>query len=102
MSGSFPIPVILRAHPFRAGSTILAVGRPIIVAAEPHSEAALVVNEEAIGWVVPPEDPDQLANAIRLAASDRAATAQKGRRAATAAEKTIARMPRRPLSGSHP
>ena len=65
---------------------LLAVGRAIIVAAEPHSEAALVVNEEAIGWVVPSEDPAQLANAIRLAASDRAATAQKGRRAAAAAE----------------
>lgn len=65
---------------------LLAVGRAIIVAAEPHSEAALVVNEEAIGWVVPSEDPDQLANAIRLAASDRAATVQKGRRAAAAAE----------------
>jgi colanic acid biosynthesis glycosyl transferase WcaI len=66
---------------------LLAVGRAIIVAAEPHSEAALVVDEEAIGWVVPPEDPGQLANAIRLAASDRTATMQKGRRAAEAAEK---------------
>jgi glycosyltransferase involved in cell wall biosynthesis len=66
---------------------LLAVGRAIIVAAEPHSEAALVVNEEAIGWIVPPEDPHQLANAIRLAASDRTATMQKGRRAAEAAEK---------------
>jgi glycosyltransferase involved in cell wall biosynthesis len=66
---------------------LLAVGRAIIVAAEPHAEAALVVNEEAIGWVVPPEDPHQLANAIRLAASDRAATMQKGRRAAAAAAK---------------
>lgn len=66
---------------------LLAVGRAIIVAAEPHSEAALVVDEEAIGWVVPPEDPRQLANAIRVAASDRTATFQKGRRAAEAAEK---------------
>lgn len=66
---------------------LLAVGRAIIVAAEPHSEAALVVNEEAIGWAVTPEDPVQLANVIRLAASDRAATAQMGRRAAVAAEK---------------
>jgi glycosyltransferase involved in cell wall biosynthesis len=66
---------------------LLAVGRALIVAAEPHSEAALVVNEEAIGWAVPPEDPYQLASAIRLAASDRAATVQKGRRAAVAAAK---------------
>jgi glycosyltransferase involved in cell wall biosynthesis len=66
---------------------LLAVGRAIVVAGEPNSEAALVVGEEAIGWVVAPEDPHQLANAIRLAASDRAATVQMGRRAAAAAEK---------------
>jgi colanic acid biosynthesis glycosyl transferase WcaI len=66
---------------------LLAVGRAIIVAAEPHSEAALVVDEEAIGWTVPPEDPLALANAIRLAASDRGATIQKGQRAAVAAGK---------------
>ncbi len=65
----------------------LAVGRAVIVAAEPHSEAALVVNEEKIGWVVPPENPQALADAILLAATDREATAQMGRRAAHAAEK---------------
>jgi glycosyltransferase involved in cell wall biosynthesis len=65
----------------------LAVGRAVIVAAEPHSEAALVVKEEEIGWVVPPEDPRALADAILQAASDRAATEQKGRRAAVTAEK---------------
>jgi glycosyltransferase involved in cell wall biosynthesis len=65
----------------------LAVGRAVIVAAEPHSEASLVVNEEEIGWVVPPEDPQALADAILLAAADRGAIAQMGRRAAHAAEK---------------
>ncbi|MBR1249292.1 glycosyltransferase family 4 protein [Bradyrhizobium sp. AUGA SZCCT0169] len=66
---------------------LMAVGRAIIVAAEPHAEASLVVNEDAIGWAVPPEDPVLLANAIRLAAADRAATLKMGRRAATTAEK---------------
>jgi colanic acid biosynthesis glycosyl transferase WcaI len=66
---------------------LLAVGRPVIVAAEAHSEAAIELDEEAIGWVVPPEDPPQLARAIMEAASDRSATAQKGRRAAVVAEK---------------
>jgi glycosyltransferase involved in cell wall biosynthesis len=65
----------------------LAVGRAVIVAAEPHSEPSLVVDEEAIGWVVPPEDPRALADAILLAASDRASVVEKGRRAAVAAEK---------------
>jgi colanic acid biosynthesis glycosyl transferase WcaI len=66
---------------------LLAVGRAIIVAAEPQSEAALVVEEEGIGWVVAPEDPRSLVKAIRSAAADRAETERKGRRAATTAQK---------------
>jgi colanic acid biosynthesis glycosyl transferase WcaI len=66
---------------------LLAIGRPIIVAAESCSEAAMVIREENIGWVVPPEDPRQLADTIRLAASDREATIRKGHRAAEAARK---------------
>jgi glycosyltransferase involved in cell wall biosynthesis len=66
---------------------LMAVGRAIIVAAEPQSEAARVVEEEGIGWVVPPEDPAGLADAIRRAASDRDDTLAKGRRAARAAAK---------------
>jgi colanic acid biosynthesis glycosyl transferase WcaI len=65
---------------------LLAVGREIIVAAEANSEAALVVIEEQIGWVVPPEDPHELAQAVRLAAADLAATTQMSRRAALAAQ----------------
>ena len=37
--------------------------------------------------MVPPEDPRQLADTIRLAASDRKATIRKGHRAAEAAKK---------------
>jgi glycosyltransferase involved in cell wall biosynthesis len=66
---------------------LLAVGRPTIVAAETNSEAALMVKEEDIGWVVRPEDPRDLAEAIRSAASDRAETLSKGRRAALAAQR---------------
>lgn len=66
---------------------ILAVGRPIIVASEVSSEGALVLNEEAIGWVVPPENPAELARVIREASRDRQATKYKGIRAAAVAEK---------------
>jgi glycosyltransferase involved in cell wall biosynthesis len=66
---------------------ILAVGRPVIVAAEANSEGALVLSEEAIGWVVPPENPIELARAIREGARDRSATAEKGIRAAGVAQK---------------
>ncbi|MET4445551.1 colanic acid biosynthesis glycosyl transferase WcaI [Bradyrhizobium sp. GM2.2] len=66
---------------------LLAVGRPIIVCSESHSEAAIVLSEEGIGWVVPPEEPAQLAKAIADAAADRAGTAAKGHQAAVVAAK---------------
>jgi glycosyltransferase involved in cell wall biosynthesis len=65
----------------------LAVGRAVIVGTEPNTEAGLAVTEEDIGWVVPPEDPERLAQAISEAASDRAATLERGRMAAVAALK---------------
>lgn len=66
---------------------LLAVGRAVIVGTEPNSEAGLAVAEEDIGWVVPPEDSIGLAQAISEAASDRAATLERGRKAAIAALK---------------
>ena len=66
---------------------LLAIGRPVIVTAEPFSEAALILTEENIGWVAGPEDPAALANAIRSAASDPAESQAKGQRAAHAAAK---------------
>ena len=66
---------------------LLAIGRAIIVTAEPNTEAALVIGEEKIGWVVPPEEPAALAEAIARAALDRADVIDKGRRAAAAAAK---------------
>lgn len=65
----------------------LAVGRAVIVGTEPNAEAGLAVAEENIGWVVPPEDPGKLAQAISEAASDREATLERGRLAAVAALK---------------
>ena len=43
---------------------LLAVGRPVIICSEPDAEAALLVREEEIGWVVPPENADAIAKAI--------------------------------------
>jgi len=64
---------------------LLAVGRPIIVASEANSEAALMLRENDIGWVVRPEDALDLSEAILSAATDRAETLAKGRRAVLAA-----------------
>lgn len=44
---------------------ILAVGRPVIVAAEPTSETAQIVERTGCGLVVPPGRPELLAEAIR-------------------------------------
>jgi colanic acid biosynthesis glycosyl transferase WcaI len=66
---------------------LLAVGRPIIVAAETDSEAALMLKEQNIGWVARPEDPADLASAIRSAAANPEETLAKGRRAALAAQR---------------
>jgi colanic acid biosynthesis glycosyl transferase WcaI len=66
---------------------LLAVGRPVVVASEANSEGALVLGEQTIGWVVPPEDSVELARVIREAAGDRQATTEKGMRAASVAYK---------------
>ncbi len=44
---------------------ILAVGRPVIAAADPESETAQVVERSGCGIVVPPGRPELLARAIR-------------------------------------
>jgi colanic acid biosynthesis glycosyl transferase WcaI len=46
---------------------VLAVGRPVIAAAEADSETAKVVGDVGAGVVVPPGRPEQLAAAIRRA-----------------------------------
>jgi len=44
---------------------ILAVGRPVIAAADPESETAQVVERVGCGIVIPPGRPELLARAIR-------------------------------------
>jgi colanic acid biosynthesis glycosyl transferase WcaI len=44
---------------------VLSVGRPVLVAADPESETARIVEEVGCGLVVPPDRPDRLAGAIR-------------------------------------
>ncbi len=64
---------------------LLAVGRPVVICSEPDAEAAILVREEGVGWVVPPENADAIAQAISSAASATAATMEKGRRATVVA-----------------
>jgi glycosyltransferase involved in cell wall biosynthesis len=66
---------------------LLAIGRPIIMCSEPDAEAAILMREENIGWVTPPEDPEALAQVISAAASAVAETSDKGHRAALVASR---------------
>jgi glycosyltransferase involved in cell wall biosynthesis len=48
---------------------LLAIGRPVILVAEPDAEAALTVIEHDVGWVVEPGNANELAKAVGLAAN---------------------------------
>jgi colanic acid biosynthesis glycosyl transferase WcaI len=43
---------------------IMAAGKPIIAVADSDSELALTVQEEGVGWIVPPAQPDRLVATI--------------------------------------
>jgi glycosyltransferase involved in cell wall biosynthesis len=60
---------------------ILAAGRPVIVAADPDSETARVVETEECGIVVPPGRPEVLAQVIRAAHDGELDLEGMGRRA---------------------
>lgn len=45
--------------------TYMAAGRPILAAIHPMSEAAILMREAQAGFIVPPEDPQRLADAVR-------------------------------------
>jgi colanic acid biosynthesis glycosyl transferase WcaI len=60
---------------------ILAVGRPVIAAADAESETAQVVRDSGAGVVVPPGRPELLARAIRKAYDGGMELEEMGRRA---------------------
>jgi glycosyltransferase involved in cell wall biosynthesis len=60
---------------------VLAAGKPIIAMSDPQAELALLICEERVGWVVPPDDADRLCDAILAACRDRGALASMAVRA---------------------
>lgn len=70
---------------------LMAAGKPVIAAVDDDSEPALVVREEAIGWVVPAGRGDQMVTAILEAKSDKQRLVGMGRRARRAAEARYSR-----------
>jgi glycosyltransferase involved in cell wall biosynthesis len=84
LAGSDALLVPLSAHPTFASFVpsklidYLAVGRPVILSAS--GEAARLLERSGGGVVVPPEDPDELAAAIRWLAEHPHEAAEMGRR----------------------
>jgi len=70
---------------------ILAVGRPVIAAAEEDSETARLVKEVGCGVVIGPGDPAKLAETIRTMASRRADLSEMGQRGRAYAESSADR-----------
>jgi len=66
---------------------ILAAGRPVLVVADRRSDAARIVLESGCGLSADPDDPAEVAQAIRRLVSDRAALVEMGRCAREAAQK---------------
>ncbi len=68
----------------------MAAGKPIIAITEPESELALVVNEEQIGWVIPPDQPAKLAEVLLNVQMQLDRLLQMGIRARAVAEEKYA------------
>lgn len=60
---------------------IFAAGKPVIGAVDDDSEFAMVVREENLGWIISPNQPGNMVEAIREARADRARLDEMGRRA---------------------
>ena len=64
---------------------ILAAGKPILALAQDGSEVARVVEEEGIGWTVPPGDPRRLTETLLQIQAERAGLKAMGEAARLAA-----------------
>ncbi|MBS1793972.1 MAG: glycosyltransferase family 4 protein [Acidobacteria bacterium] len=60
---------------------ILAAGKPILALAEPDSEISRVIEEDRVGWVVAPGDPDTLLKTVLSIYEQRADLGRLGRNA---------------------
>ena len=66
--------------------TTMAAGKPIIAVADEDSELALVVREEEIGWIVPPDRPELLVEVIQQIRFEPGVALEMGKRARRIAE----------------
>jgi colanic acid biosynthesis glycosyl transferase WcaI len=71
--------------------TYMAAGRPIVAAVHPDSEAAKYIRRAKCGLIVPPEEPDLLADAILQLYANRELAIRFGRSARAFAEEHFAK-----------
>jgi len=64
---------------------ILAVGKPILALTEANSEVARVIEEDNLGWIVSPDDPEKLFQTIIEISRKRPQLKAMGKRARNAA-----------------
>ena len=69
---------------------IFSAGKPIIAAIEEDSELGLVVKEESVGWIVPVNDAEKMADALMEAKSKPQLLTEMGIRARAIAENKYA------------
>jgi len=65
---------------------IMAAGKPILSIGEDSSELGLVIKEEGIGWVVPPDNPKEIVRVILYANENRNLLLEMGKHARFLAE----------------
>ncbi len=64
---------------------ILAAGKPILAITDEGSELAMIVEEENVGWITPPENSDKLLETIRRIIGEKERLCEMGERARQAA-----------------
>lgn len=64
---------------------ILAAGKPILALTDQGSELARVIDEERVGWYIPPGNPDKLVETIKSLYQERSSLIEMGKRAREAA-----------------
>jgi glycosyltransferase involved in cell wall biosynthesis len=65
----------------------IAAGKPLLAITEPGSELARMIDEENVGWWIPPGNKDALLETVKAIAADKAQLRSMGARAREAAER---------------
>jgi glycosyltransferase involved in cell wall biosynthesis len=65
---------------------ILCAGKPILTVAQDEGEISRLIAEKGVGWVIPPGDPDKMAEVVISVLNDRSILQEMGKRGRDVAE----------------